>query len=335
MSGRQAGRIAFFFCAGLEVKSLRGRVCSFAWGLVTHSAAVSWLQLSYFGDLSNTIQTHVNLLSTLTMSTSSRPTSTESSARADSPRGGLALWPATRSRLGASAGRTMAAAALEAKRADGALTQQEAELLRTLTHLQEARRRLPRRRAWTRVSLLGQRGRPEAQGAWQGWGNWSWQSGWGDWPWQSWAAAPRRGGWGSARQEQGPVPLRAGPKGKGGAPAPAQGKGRGKGKGNARHGATDAAAAKRELAQFLQLHGDFTFRPRPAPPAEILTVYDELYEGSLGLYKHMARHMRTPAALAILQRPVESCRRLAVSGGRGSSKRQGGLGASAGRATSV
>ena len=141
MSGRQTGRIAFFFCAGFEVKSSRGRVCSFAWGLVTHSAAVSWLQLSYFGDLSNTIQTHVNLLSTLTMSTSSHPTSTESSARADSPRGGLALRPATRSRLGASAGRTMAeelrdqlAAALEAKRADGALTQQEAELLRTLTH---------------------------------------------------------------------------------------------------------------------------------------------------------------------------------------------------------
>ena len=106
---RQAGRAySLFFCAGLEVKSSRGRVCSFAWGLVTHSAAVSWLQLSYFGDLSNTIQTHVNLLSTLTMSTSSHPTSTESSARADSPRGGLALRPATRSRLGASAGRTMA-----------------------------------------------------------------------------------------------------------------------------------------------------------------------------------------------------------------------------------
>ena len=166
------------------------------------------------------------------------------------------------------------------------------------------------------MSLLGQRGRPEARGrrrallglgrgAWQQrWGDWSWQSGWGDWPWQSWAAAPRWGGWGSAWQEQGPVPLRAGPKGKGGAPAPAQGKGRGKGKGNARHGATDAAAAKRELAQFLQLRGDFTFRPRPAPPAEILTVYDELYEGSLGLYKHMARHMRTPAALAILHKEI-------------------------------
>ena len=102
------------------------------------------------------------------------------------------------------------------------------------------------------------------------------------------------------RVARGPAPLRAGPKGKGGAPAPAQGKGRGKGKGNARHGATDPAAAKRELAQFLQLHGDFTF----APPAEILTVYDELYEGSLGLYKHMARHMRTPAALAILHKEI-------------------------------
>ena len=324
MSGRQTGRIAFFFCAGFEVKSSRGRVCSFAWGLVTHSAAVSWLQLSYFGDLSNTIQTHVNLLSTLTMSTSSHPTSTESSARADSPRGGLALRPATRSRLGASAGRTMAeelrdqlAAALEAKRADGALTQQEAELLRTLTHPPLPREWLAGSQArvdaseptWAERAAGGPRQAAGAAGPWQGawqqgWGDWSWQSGWGDWPWQSWAAAPRWGGWGSAWQEQGPVPLRAGPKGKGGAPAPAQGKGRGKGKGNARHGATDAAAAKRELAQFLQLHGDFTFRPRPAPPAEILTVYDELYEGSLGLYKHMARHMRTPAALAILHQEI-------------------------------
>ena len=158
------------------------------------------------------------------------------------------------------------------------------------------------------MSLLGQRGRPEARGRRQA------PLGLGRAP-GSRAGATGRGSRGCgatlgrlglrvARAMQGPVPLRAGPKGKGGAPAPAQGKGRGKGKGNARHGATDAAAAKRELAQFLQLHGDFTFRPRPAPPAEILTVYDELYEGSLGLYKHMARHMRTPAALAILHQEI-------------------------------
>ena len=187
---RQAGRAySLFFCAGLEVKSSRGRVCSFAWGLVTHSAAVSWLQLSYFGDLSNTIQTHVNLLSTLTMSTSSHPTSTESSARADSPRGGLALRPATRSRLGASAGRTMAeelrnqlAAALEARCAHGALTQQEAELLRTLTHpplpsewlagSQAAPATAPRVDAseptWAERAAGGPRQAAGAAGAWQG-----------------------------------------------------------------------------------------------------------------------------------------------------------------------
>ena len=188
MSGRQTGRIAFFFCAGFEVKSSRGRVCSFAWGLVTHSAAVSWLQLSYFGDLSNTIPTHVNLLSTLTMSTSSHPTSTESSARADSPRGGLALRPATRSWLGASAGRTMAeelrdqlAAALEAKRADGALTQQEAELLRTLTHPPLPREWLAGSQArvdaseptWAERAAGGPRQAAGAAGPWQG----AWQQG--------------------------------------------------------------------------------------------------------------------------------------------------------------
>ena len=164
------------------------------------------------------------------------------------------------------------------------------------------------------MSLLGQRGRPEARGRRQA------PLGLGRAP-GSRAGATGRGSRGGAtglgsrglRRHAGAAgaprgkskgPCRFGPKGKGGAPAPAQGKGRGKGKGNARHGATDAAAAKRELAQFLQLHGDFTFRPRPAPPAEILTVYDELYEGSLGLYKHMARHMRTPAALAILHQEI-------------------------------